>query len=617
MLGALLGGQGKLAPEALEQALKQQARSRDRLGDILVASGSISYHALYAALAQQQELPFADLLKHPPEGELLELAHARNYLRLGVMPWKREEGRVIVALSDMSEEALAWARAHYGENAGYVITSPLDIRRTVEAHLGGELEGLSRFYLWRHFPHISAHTLFAPWHGGVLCGLVLVLAFAMSQLPVEMFLTLLFICHLLYTLTIGLKYIIFRKGVAAPTQGFGWPQKLATLEESELPVYTVIIPMYRESESVASMLEAMQALDYPPARLDIKMVLEEDDEETYRAAVALRPRYQFEIIRVPAGEPRTKPRACNYALHFARGEYVAIFDADDRPERTQLKKAVYAFRNAPRHVAFLQSRLVYYNTGDNLLTRFFALEYHSLFYVLLRGLERLRIPLPLGGTSNHISLAHIRELGGWDPYNVTEDADLGVRLSTHGYITQMLDSYTLEEAPNRMGAWLRQRSRWIKGYMQTWVVYMRKPRELYQSLGVRGFFGFQCFIGLPCFSFLSAPLLWVVTILWALRLPPFAHAALPGWLLALTVANLLLSLLSHWYFAFYCAKPYRNRVSGMEQAAALYPFYLILHSLASYKALWQLIFRPHFWEKTHHGRAISCANPLQNGEDAY
>ena len=375
--------------------------------------------------------------------------------------------------------------------------------------------------------------------------------------------------------------------------------------------------MFREVESLPGLLESLHRLDYPVDKLDIKLLIEKDDEQTLSAAKALRPCYKFEIIVVPPGVPRTKPRAGNYALHFARGEYVAVYDADDRPERTQLKKAVYSFRNRPKDVVCLQARLAYYNTSDNLLTRFFALEYHALFYVLLQGLGRLGIPIPLGGTSNHIALSHIRELGGWDPYNVTEDADLGVRISVHGYRTAMLDSYTLEEAPNAAMAWIRQRSRWIKGYMQTWLVYMRSPAQLHHVLGGRAFMGFQCFVGLPGFAFLSAPLLWGITLLWVMRLPLFERIGFPDFLLWISVANLCIGLAIHWVGACYSASYYKRRVSGVCWAAFCYPIYLVLHSLASYKALWQLLVKPHFWEKTMHGRAKTCINPLSEGEDAY
>jgi cellulose synthase/poly-beta-1,6-N-acetylglucosamine synthase-like glycosyltransferase len=274
---------------------------------------------------------------------------------------------------------------------------------------------------------------------------------------------------------------------------------------------------------------------------------------------------------------------------------VTIYDADDRPDPLQLKKAAWMFRELPESYVCLQARLNYYNAEDNLLTRFFALEYHSLFDVQLKGLERLGIPIPLGGTSNHLHLGRLRELGEWDPYNVTEDADLGVRITTRGYRTAMLDSDTMEEAPIAVGAWLKQRSRWIKGYMQTWLVHMRNPTRLFTRLGAKSFTGFQFFVGLSTFTFLSAPLVWGVSLGWWA-----VEGSLPGSVAVLTLSNLVLYFISSWWFTLRALRG-KHASRALRRAALLYPLYLVLHSVASYKALWQLIVKPHYWEKTMHG----------------
>lgn len=220
---------------------------------------------------------------------------------------------------------------------------------------------------------------------------------------------------------------------------------------------------------------------------------------------------------------------------------------------------------------------------------------------MLHGLERLHIPLPLGGTSNHISVAHLRELGVWDAYNVTEDADLGVRLTARGFRTEMLDSSTMEESPTEVLEWIRQRSRWIKGYMQTWLVHMRNPIALYKSLGARSFWGFQFFVGFSSFTFLTAPLLWILALLWFLIPQELSQNWLPNWLVWLTMNNLVLNFIIHWVMMLCCVclndkADLKYKISGV-----FYPFYLFLHSIASYKALYQLIVKPHFWEKTTHG----------------
>ena len=410
-------------------------------------------------------------------------------------------------------------------------------------------------------------------------------------------------CQIVFSITMLFKYWVFTSA-APPLSAPHWKKRLASLDERRLPVYTVLVPMVKEAATLPKLLQALQRLDYPASRLDIKLVLEADDVETLEALKALKPSHRFEIIRVPPANLRTKPRACNYALRFARGEYITVFDADDRPDRLQLKKAVYTFRNLPPDVVCLQARLNYYNVGDNWLTRLFSLEYTMLFYFMLYGLQRLGIPIPLGGTSNHISIARLKALGEWDPYNVTEDADLGTRLAARGLRTAMFDSYTMEEAPNRLLPWIRQRSRWIKGYMQTWLVHMRHPLELYRTLGWKSFIGFQCFVGLSSFTFLIAPVLWTLALAWFIMPQAYRHyMVMPAWLAGLTLANFALNALIHWYLALGAARLYRKHRASMFAAALLYPFYLLLHSLASYKALWQLMVKPHFWEKTQHGLA--------------
>src|SRR6185312_3160425 len=219
------------------------------------------------------------------------------------------------------------------------------------------------------------------------------------------------------------------------------------------------------------------------------LVLEADDAETIAAAEAVR-EAGFELVLVPEGVPRTKPKAANFALQFARGEYLVIYDAEDRPEPDQLLKAVAAFRAGPRTLACVQARLNFYNADHNWLTRMFALDYALWFDMLLPGLDRIGMPMPLGGTSNHFRTAILRDIGGWDAFNVTEDADIGIRLAQLGYRVSMLDSTTFEEAPLRFGVWLRQRSRWLKGYMQTWLVHMRDPVSLMRRTGISGFIAF-------------------------------------------------------------------------------------------------------------------------------
>jgi len=377
------------------------------------------------------------------------------------------------------------------------------------------------------------------------------------------------------------------------------PEAIAALKDSELPVYTVLVPMYKEAKVLPLLTKALKGLDYPASKLEVKLVLEEDDTETIEAAKALRLPGTFEIVRVPPSQPKTKPKACNYALQFSRGEFVTIYDAEDQPEPDQLKKAVLAFRNGDPQLACVQGRLNYFNRSENWLTRMFTLEYSQWFDFLLPGLDWLKVPIPLGGTSNHFKLSALRKVGAWDPYNVTEDADLGVRLAQEGYTVGVINSTTYEEANGVLPSWIKQRSRWIKGYMQTWLVHMRHPIQLWKSIGAKGFFSFHFFIGAPPFTMLLAPILWVITFLvW------FTNSWDFGWLFpepfgTMALFNLVIGNLFLVYFGVIAAL--KRKYYDLVPVGILLPVYWVLHSIAAYKAFWQLIFNPHYWEKTEHG----------------
>lgn len=279
---------------------------------------------------------------------------------------------------------------------------------------------------------------------------------------------------LFYLATIMYKLLTVLLSVVWPAELRVTSEELAALDDSTLPVYTVLVPLYKEAEVAAKVVRSVTSLDYPKDKLDVILLLEEPDQETRKALEGVALPACVRTLVVPDGSPRTKPRACDYGLAAARGEFLVIYDAEDRPEPDQLKKAVVAFRRLPERVMCLQAKLNYYNPRQNWLTKWFTLEYTTWFDLFLPGLNRLRVPIPLGGTSNHFRTAGLRELGGWDPFNVAEDCDLGMRLHRRGYRTVVLDSTTWEEANSRLGSWIRQRSRWVKGYIQTHLVHTRE-----------------------------------------------------------------------------------------------------------------------------------------------
>ncbi|MEJ0025850.1 MAG: glycosyltransferase [Rhizomicrobium sp.] len=365
----------------------------------------------------------------------------------------------------------------------------------------------------------------------------------------------------------------------------------AAADDAALPLYTILVPLYREANVLPRLARALLLIDYPHDKLDIKIIVEADDEETAAAAAALEGRGPFEIVRVPQGLPRTKPRACNYALNFARGAFTVIYDAEDRPERDQLRKAVAAFRARAANIACLQARLNFYNATDNVLTRLFALDYAVWYEVMLPALDRLGVPMPLGGTSNHFRTSVLRALGGWDSFNVTEDADLGIRIAQLGMRVSMIDSMTFEEAPTLTGVWLRQRSRWMKGYMQTWLVHTRRPLALARRAGLGGFAAFHLFIGGSVAASLAAPLLWLVFVL-SLAFGGGDGAGIS--LAALAGGNLLLTVLA-------MASPIRRGWQDLSPYGLGMTLYWAMISVAAWRGLGQLIRRPFYWEKTAHG----------------
>jgi cellulose synthase/poly-beta-1,6-N-acetylglucosamine synthase-like glycosyltransferase len=219
----------------------------------------------------------------------------------------------------------------------------------------------------------------------------------------------------------------------------------------------------------------------------VLLIVESIDQETQAALRSAGPARHMRVLVVPDGTPRTKPRALQYALQFAQGDYVVVYDAEDVPEPDQLRRALAALRAAPERLGCLQAQLNIYNSRASWLTRQFTVEYTALFDCILPTLERLDLPVPLGGTSNHFPRAVLDAVGGWDPFNVTEDADLGIRLARAGWHVGVLPSTTWEEAPPTFRVWLGQRTRWLKGWMQTYLVHMRAPRRLWRELGAKRF----------------------------------------------------------------------------------------------------------------------------------
>ena len=378
----------------------------------------------------------------------------------------------------------------------------------------------------------------------------------------------------------------------------------ASYPDELLPTYTVLVPAYGEPEVMHRLVPNLQALDYPQDKVEILLLLEADDAPTIDAARALvgTSHVSMKIVLVPDYGPRTKPKALNYGLYLSSGEIVTIYDAEDRPEPLQLRKAAIALADAPPATACVQARLDFFNPTQNLITKWFTLDYRMWFQQLLPGLVQMRAPIPLGGTSNHFRRHALLEVGAWDAHNVTEDADLGIRLHRKGYHTGVLDAVTFEEANSDFVNWVKQRSRWYKGYVQTSLVHLRHPFTLYRDLGPCGFLLFVLFVtGTPAMAALN-PMFWIASIAWFVWQPHVIHELLPTFTYFIGQAAWIGGnglVLYTWLLTT------KDPSERLWLPALMAPLYWIMMALAAIKAFAQLVIAPSYWEKTQHGLDIS------------
>jgi cellulose synthase/poly-beta-1,6-N-acetylglucosamine synthase-like glycosyltransferase len=368
---------------------------------------------------------------------------------------------------------------------------------------------------------------------------------------------------------------------------------------SDAPLFSVLVALYREADMVPNLIKAMDRLVWPRDRLEIKLVCEADDAETLAAIEARKLPEYIEVIEVPPGLPRTKPKALAYALPLTGGAFVALYDAEDEPDPMQLAEAWQRFRASGPDLAVVQAPLEISNRRDGAIARMFAFEYAGLFRGLLPWLSKRRLMLPLGGTSNHFRRAALDKVGGWDPFNVTEDADLGIRLARFGYRAETISRPTREAAPNRISVWLPQRTRWFKGWAQTWLVHMRNPARLMTDLGPGSFAVAQVLFAGMLASAMLHPLLLATFLFLVVRLLLSEPVGTLGSaLLLLDVVNVACGYLSFLLLGWQTLK--RDERQGFWKVVLLTPPYWVMLSFAGWRAAWQLWRRPHYWEKTPH-----------------
>lgn len=610
-LGEQLAGRGLVTEEQLGLAIAEQERSGGRIGEVLVHGGALEEKALLRVLSETLHLPTIDLSEFDATEAPRDIVPEPVARRLHVVPIAADSRNLFLAVPDALSDEARREIGHYSDLEIQEFLAPRnDIGELLRRIHGAAYTQTARSNLRDRFPDSSAHLVLSGVQKAFLGILVLVLIGFLIWKTLDTLVVVFALASIFYTLA---SFYKLTAGLSALEHRYlleTTPEALAAMDERNLPVYTVLVPLYREAAVTPYLVEGINSLDYPKTKLDVRLLCEEDDDETIAAILAMELPPHFRPIVVPPSQPQTKPKACNYGLLGAKGEYVVIYDAEDRPDPSQLKKAVLMFENIDDTVVCIQAKLNFFNQETNFLTRWFSIEYAMLFDLVLPGLDARKDPIPLGGTSNHIKLDQLVEVGGWDPYNVTEDADLGVRLHQAGFRTTMMDSTTYEEANTEIGSWVRQRSRWIKGYLQTWLVYMRNPFRLMSNLGFKGFVSFQLLIG-GTFIFLINPIFWFLTTLFALTQTGFIQELFPGWVYYLAAAQLFLGNFVFMYLGL--AASVRRGDHSLAPYALFLPFYWGLMSIAAWKGFVQLFTNPFYWEKTEHGIDVGASGSNSSG----
>jgi cellulose synthase/poly-beta-1,6-N-acetylglucosamine synthase-like glycosyltransferase len=607
-LGELLLQQGLLTKEQLEKALVFQKNSGGMLGDILTSLGLVETEQLYKLIATQSgigRIGEITLQENMPKLEE-SLARALNAIVIG----ERTSSYLVAVGSMLGDEQIKLLEEILEHPIEQVLGTREELEGLWKEVYHEELMDQSVKALVNEQPKNSAHVTFTK---PQIATAVIMLVITCACMFIDWLVTLIVLnccIQVFYFVMTIFKFSIIMRGTQKRAQMRYTEEEIASIDERDLPVYTILVPMYKEAHIIPHLIKNLEGLDYPKSKLDVRLLLEEDDVESIEVIHSMKLPAYYTTIVVPHSLPKTKPKACNYGLIRARGEYVVIYDAEDRPDPDQLKKVHATFAELSEEYVCVQAKLNYFNSEQNMLTRWFTHEYSMWFELLLPGVMQLDVPIPLGGTSNHFKMDVLKRINAWDPYNVTEDADLGIRLYKEGYKTAIVDSRTWEEANSQVGNWIRQRSRWIKGYMQTWLVHMRNPFRLWKEIGAKGFFGFQVMVlATPALPLLN-PIFWLMILLWYGWQADFIPMFFPGAIYYISAVEFIIgnflfvfSNVAGMYWVIYEMHKKGDKTFSFSiiKYALLTPIYWVLMSLAALKAAWQLVTKPFYWEKTTHG----------------
>jgi cellulose synthase/poly-beta-1,6-N-acetylglucosamine synthase-like glycosyltransferase len=609
-LGKIFVKNGKITPEQLQEALEIQKRTGGRLGWILMSLGRISRLDFFQSLAAHFHLPFYSMRQENSKIEfdknLLKNLLSKDVIRYHFFPVSTTEDQITI-LTDFPNNmhTMEFVKNHFRVNkVDQIVITDLDFLKLIQNYFGKSLIDNSIYGLFYRNPNESCYAVFSKKQVVSLAILAFCILIWFYYDALSFLISLFAIWQLIFFITVGFRTFLSIIGsyfeIIEPIS----QKEIKALKDDELPLYTILVPAYKEPKVLPKLINAIGKMNYPQHKLDVILLLEEGDNETLEAAKRAKPPGNWKFIIVPKSIPKTKPKACNYGVFFSRGKFLTIYDAEDIPEPDQLKKAIVAFNKCGSSYLCFQAALNYFNTDENFITSLFTLEYSYWFDYLLPGLDRLNLPIPLGGTSNHFRVDYLKKLGAWDPFNVTEDADLGIRACAHSLKVGIINSTTYEEANSRYVNWIRQRSRWIKGYMQTALVYNRHPIKMLKMVGLKNWLAFQLFVGGTPLIFLINPFVWTIFLYWVATQTKLFDPFFPPILTYIALYNLLIGNFFGIYLNMIAV--FRRKLYRLLPYALLNPFYwLFFHSIAAYKALFQLFIRPFYWEKTKHGIGVT------------
>lgn len=586
MFGIALLRSGQISAQQLMDAMADLARHHGHLTYNLLSMRALSEQSLYAALARYWAVGLVDFDKSLPEPALIALCDPLLCLKQGWVPW-RKLGQATVIVCAYPEDFTA-LRPSIEAIFGPVVLA-IAPRSKIEAALMARAgAGLARRAESRVAPSDSCRNYQTTPLINVMLSLTIGLIIFAYFLPTIAVGTVLAV-----TLIVAYAHTIL-KVLAILTRET--PQPVTLAAPQDLPVISIMVALYKESRIVARLIRRLENLDYPRDRLEVIFLIEDTDFATTTALASLKLPLWLRVLSVPTGTIRTKPRALNYGLDHCRGSIIGVYDAEDAPAQDQLRIVASRFCGADDRLACLQGRLDYYNPTSNWLARCFTIEYAAWWRIFLPGIARLGLALPLGGTTLFFRRATLVDLGAWDAHNVTEDADLGIRLARRGYRTELIPTVTYEEANCRILPWIKQRSRWIKGFMMTWATHMRDPVLLYRDLGFRRFIGFQVMFAGSFFQTLFAPVIWSM---WLLPFGLLGAGPLPSATLVMLASFGILAEV----FLFCCNLAGLRKTDHKINPLWLFTmmFYNMLASFAAFKALWEMLIHPFYWDKTSHG----------------